>query len=252
MTFRLFLFWLCISLICFAEPIAVTHLEGSTHGFLILRDEAGKAIASGDLMQMVQGEIVKVHAVFRFHDGSVDDEQAVFSQRKTFKVISDHRIQKGPSFPDGMDVKINGVTSEVTYCVCKKGKEEMKTEHVDLPPDLSNGVIFPMLKNMSPKAQETVVSYLVVLSKPRVIKLSVRLEGKDSFSIAGYKYTSTRLGLHAELGGVTGVVAPIIGKQPPETQVWIAYGGVPAFLKTQGPSFIGGPLWTTELANAVW
>ncbi len=203
-------------------------------------------------MEVVRGDIVRVHAVFRFHDGSIDDEQSVFSQRGTLKVISDHRIQKGPSFPDKMDVNINGVTGQVSYCVCKNGREEMKTEHVDLPPDLSNGVIFPMLKNVSPKAKETDVSYLVVISKPRVIKLSIRPEGNDGFSVAGYRYTSTRLGIHAELGGVMGAVAPIIGKQPPETQVWIDFDGVPAFVKAQGPSFIGGPLWTTEVANAVW
>ena len=96
------------------------------------------------------------------------------------------------------------------------------------------------------------MSYLVVVSKPRVIKLVVRPESEDHFSIAGEKHSCTRLGVHPELGGLMGLVAPITGKQPPETQVWITYGLVPAFLKLQGPSYIGGPLWTMEIANAVW
>ncbi len=252
MNLRFLVLLLCLSIAGVAEPIAVTNLEGSSHGFLILRDPSGKPIAGGDVMEVVRGDLVRVHVVYRFRDGSVDDEQTVFSQKKFFKVISDHHVQKGPSFPERMDVKINAATGEVTYCDCKKGKEEMKTEHVDVPPDLANGITFPVLKNVPPKAQETTVSYLVVLAKPRVIKLSIRPEGTDNFSIVGRKYDATRLGIHAELGGVTGVVAPMVGKQPPETQVWIAYGGVPAFMKAQGPSFMGGPLWITEVANAVW
>ncbi len=252
MHLRFLVLLLCSSIAGVSEPVAVTHVEGSTHGFLVLRDPSGKAIAGGDLMEIVRGDLVRVHVVYRFHDGSVDDEQTVFSQKGFFKLISDHHVQKGPSFPERMDVNINATSGEVKYCDCKKGKEEMKTEHVDLPPDLANGITFPVLKNISPKAPETTVSYLVVLSKPRVIKLLIRPEGHDQFSIAGYQYTSTRLGVHVELGGLTGVVAPIIGKEPPETQVWIAYGSVPAFLKSQGPSFMGGPLWITELANAVW
>ena len=32
-----------------------------------------------------------------------------------------------------------------------------------------------------------------------------------------------------ELGGIAGIVAPIIGKQPPDLHVWILGGDAPAF-----------------------
>jgi hypothetical protein len=55
-----------------------------------------------------------------------------------------------------------------------------------------------------------------------------------------------------ELGGLAGVVAPVIGKQPPDTDVWILEGDAPAFLKSQGPQFQDGPIWRIELASPSW
>src|SRR5690242_10632226 len=88
------------------ETIAVRSLEGSQRGFLVLRTLEGKTIAVGDQTQTVRGERVVSRLVFRFKDGSVDDETAVFSQRGNLRLISDHHIQKGPSFPHPMDVSI--------------------------------------------------------------------------------------------------------------------------------------------------
>src|SRR3954447_8546058 len=77
-----------------AEPIAVRYVEGSVHGFLALRTMEGKILAAGDLVQVVRGNRVTSRLVFRFRDGSIDDETAVFSQRGSFRLISDHHIQK--------------------------------------------------------------------------------------------------------------------------------------------------------------
>jgi len=55
-----------------------------------------------------------------------------------------------------------------------------------------------------------------------------------------------------KIGGVAGVVAPLVGKQPPETHVWILEGEAPAFLKFEGPLYEGGPIWRIELTNPTW
>src|SRR6202171_1276853 len=86
-----------------AEPIPVRHLEGTVHGFLALRTEEGRVLAVGDLFQVVRGDRVTSRLLFRFKDGSVDDETAVFSQRGHFQLITDHHIQKGRSFPNPME-----------------------------------------------------------------------------------------------------------------------------------------------------
>ena len=51
---------------------------------------------------------------------------------------------------------------------------------------------------------------------------------------AGHAYKATQYVIKTEIGGVAGVIAPIIGKQPKDIQVWILGGTAPAFLKLEG------------------
>jgi hypothetical protein len=89
--------------------------------------------------------------LFRFKDGSVDDETMVFSQRGTFQLITDHHVQKGPSFPQPMDLSIDVRRGQVMVrSRGKDGKEEVKSEHMDLPSDLVNGLILSIAKNIRP------------------------------------------------------------------------------------------------------
>ena len=86
-----------------AQPVAVKYKEGTVHGFLSLKSADGKVLASGDLIQTVSGDRVNVHLVFRFKDGSLDDEQAVYSQRGTFRLISESPRAKRPIVPKADD-----------------------------------------------------------------------------------------------------------------------------------------------------
>ena len=64
-----------------AEPIPVRYTEGLIHGFLILRAGAGHAVADGDLLQSASGGRVTTRLTFRFRDGSVHDETAIYTQQ---------------------------------------------------------------------------------------------------------------------------------------------------------------------------
>jgi hypothetical protein len=54
------------------------------------------------------------------------------------------------------------------------------------------------------------------------------------------------------VAGVSGVVAPIVVKQPPDTLIWILTGKAPAFVKSESPLYTGGPIWRIELTSPVW
>jgi hypothetical protein len=82
-----------------ADVIPVRHPQGSAHGFLSLKTLDGIRIATGDVTPIVHGDRVTSRVVFRFRDGSIDDDITFSSQRGTFRLISDHHIQRGPSFP---------------------------------------------------------------------------------------------------------------------------------------------------------
>ncbi len=234
------------------EPIAVRFVEGSVQGFLALRTTDGKLLASGDLTQVVHGEHVISHLVFHFKDGSVDDETADFTQHGSFRLISDRHIQKGPIFPKPMDVQVDAASGKVTVRYKDQGREKVEMDQMDLPDDLANGVILNMLKNIPPNAKETKVSWLAATPKPRLVKLSVTPEGETTFRVSGFLHKATRFDLKVEIGGVAGIIAPLVGKEPAHIEVWIAGGAAPAFVKSEGPQYLGGPIWRIELTSPVW
>lgn len=235
-----------------AEPVIVRYPEGSVHGYLALRDLDGKLLAAGNLVQTMQGDQLTSRLTYQFKDGSVDDDTAVFTQRGHFQLVRDHHVQKGPSFPKPTDLTMNVKTGEVTVRYLQDGKEKIDSSHMDLPEDLSNGILLDLAKNLLPGAAETTISYLAATPKPRIIHLSFRPDGTESFRSAGMRNSAQRYRIHVELGGLAGMIVPVIGKEPADSVVWVGSGKVPAFIKSESPLYLGGPLLRTELVGAVW
>ena len=235
-----------------AESIPVRYSEGTTHGFLALRTLEGKLLASGELTEVLHGNQVVSHLVFRFKDGSVDDDTAVFSQRGTFRLISDHHIQKGPSFPHSTNVLIKAATGQVTVRYQDKDREKVTTDHLDLPPDLANGILLNLLKNISPDKKETKVSYVGGAPKPRVVHLSITPDGEERFSVAGARHKATIFRVKVEIGGIAGMIAPLLGKQPSDAKIWVVHEGAPAFVRADEALYVGGPIWSIQGAGPEW
>jgi hypothetical protein len=233
-----------------ADPVSVRYTEGLTHGFLILQTLEGKTIADGQMTQVAQGDRVKQHLIFRFKDGSTHEETTIFSQRGHFRLLSDHLVQRGPSFKIPMETSINASTGQVTVCYTDNGKNEVLTEQLELPSDISNGMIFTLMKNIQPNVPRTTVSMLVTTPKPRLVKLAIVPEGNEPFSIGNFQHKAMRYVLKIEIGGVAGFLADLFGKQPPDTHVWVLGGEAPAFVKSEGPFYAGGPIWRIQLASA--
>jgi hypothetical protein len=248
----LVLFW-ALQPTAHSEPVPVRFVGGTIHGFLELRSENGQVVASGDSFQVVRGNRVTSRTVFHFKDGSIDDETTVFSQRHTFQLISDHRIQKGPSFPHPMEVLIDVQTGQVTvHATGKDGKEEVKNDHLDLPPDLANGMVPVVLQNLLPSSPVTTVSMVVATPKPRLVKLVISNVGDDKCFVAGSSRKAIHYNIKIDLGGVAGVVAPLIGKAPPDIQIWTIGGETTTFARERGPLYAEGPIMTIQLASPTW
>ena len=236
-----------------ADPVPVRHVEGRTHGFLVLRDLEGKILASGDLIQNANGKRVTSELGFHFKDGSLHQETSVFSQRRTFQLLTYHLVQKGPAFKRPIDMSVNVSTGQVTILYTDDdGKEKTITEHLKLPADLANGIVATVLGNIDPKARRTTLSMLVATPKPRLVKLEISPSGEDSFTAGGSAARAIRFDVKVDIGGISGAIAPLIGKQPPDTHIWMVYGKAPSFLKSEGPLYEDGPLWQTELTSPVW
>jgi hypothetical protein len=235
-----------------AEQVAVRHAEGLVHGFLALRNMAGTTLADGELLQVAVGDRVTSRLVFHFKDGSLRDETAVFSQRGRFQLISDHLVQKGPSFPEPLEMTIDRASGRVVVRYTEKdGEQKVADEHMELPSDLANGMILTVLKNVG-NAPPPSLSMVVTTPKPRLVKLPLSVAGAESFSTGGTARKATHYVVKVEIGGVAGLVAPLVGKQPPDSHVWVLGGEAPAFVKSEGPMFQDGPTWRIELVSPVW
>jgi hypothetical protein len=236
-----------------AEPVAVRHAEGLVHGFLSLRSLDGKLIASGDLLQNAKGDRVTTRLVFRFKDGSTHDETAVFTQSGNFRLVSDHLVQKGPTFKQPMDMTIDRESGKVVVKYKNdKGEDKVEDEQMELPDDLANGIIITLLKNLKGDALPESFSFVAATPKPRLVKLKISTAVADPFTTAGTGHKATHYVLKIDIGGIAGVVAPIIGKEPPDQHVWVLEGEAPAFVKSEATLFMGGPLWRMELTSPVW
>lgn len=234
------------------QTVAVRHAEGLVHGFLILRTLDGAPLADGDLIQTSLGDRVTTRLVFHFKDGSIHDETAVYSQRQRFRLITNHLVQKGPTFPQPLDMSIDGSSGRVTVRYADDGEQKVETGRIEVPPDLANGLIITLLQNVQSGAPPTTVSLVAATPKPRLVKLTITASGDEPFSTGGASRTATHYVLKVEIGGLSGLLAPLLGKQPPDSHVWILGGEAPAFVKSEQPLYPGGPLWRIELVSPVW
>lgn len=235
-----------------ATLVPAKHKEGTSHGFLVLHSLDGKLLATGQLIQTIEGERITSEVVFHFRDGSFYDDVTVFSQDGTFRLISDHVRQEGPSFPKPLESYVDAAAGEVRITSLKDSKQKTEQQHVQMPEDACNGLTLVLVKNLSPEEPEITVSLVTTSSKPRVVKLKIHSAGEQAFSAGGARVEATHYVIHTDIGGVEGAVANAVGKQPPDLHYWIVGGKSPAFVKFTGELFEGGPVWNIELAPVRW
>jgi hypothetical protein len=257
MWFRLRLFVVSFSLLCVAlfitsraaaAPIPVRYRQGLLHGFLVLRTMSNRVIADGELIQTTHDDQVTTRLVFHFKDGSIHDETAVYSQQQAFRLLTYHLVQKGRSFPHPVDVQFDTSSGEVKV---QSAGDKASTQRMQLPEDLANGMIPALLENLQPGAQAT-VSMLAATPKVRIVTLAIAPQGEEEFSTGGIARKATHYAVKINIGGVAGVVAPLVGKQPDDIHVWILGGEAPTLIKMEGPLCADCPGWRIEMVAPTW
>jgi hypothetical protein len=236
-----------------AEPVAVRYLEGLTHGFLSLKTLAGRLLGSGDLIQTVRGDRVTSRLVLHYRDGSINDETAIYSQRKELLLLSDHLIQKGPAFKRPLEARMDRSTGMVTVRYTNdKGEQKVEEERMDFPPDLANGIMLALTKNIRPEALPESVSLIALTPKPQLVKVKFASAGLEPFSFSGSRRRANHYVLTIDIGGLTGLAAKVFDKQPPDSHVWILGGDAPAFVRAETPLAAGQEPSVLELSSPVW
>ncbi len=244
------LFLLAWAVFAHAQAVPVRHVDGRLHGFVVLRSEDGREIGFGEATQWVHGSRVTYRMVYRFHDGSLDDETAIFTQNHTFQLVSDHHIQRGLFFPKPLDLTIEAGGRVTSRTVDGSGKPRVEVRQMDLPPGLVNGYLCSVLANLSPDAPVAKLAMVSPTEEPRLIHLDVSSDGQAGVSIAGARREAAVFRLKSELGGVAGVVAPLLGRQPADIVVWVLQGEAPAVVRATGQLTDDTPVIAIEMAGA--
>ena len=239
-----------------AAPVEVKHWEGVAHGFLALRTLEGVPLAEGDLIETTAptsgGNRVTTRLTLRFKDGSVHDETTVYAQRKTFQFVSNHVVQKGPAFKRPIESTIDRERQVTVRYSDEDGKEKQ-----------SRGTPRPATRPRQRDDHRDAQEHLPSDAEDD------RVDGRDHAEAAAGEagahprrtgaLLDRRLGAqgHAlrvkvKVPGVTGAVASLLGKIPPDSHIWLLAGEAPTFVKAELPLFPEGPVWRLELVSPVW
>ena len=248
---RLFALYLAAALpvAAAAAPVASRRPQEPMHRAFLLRDASGKVLAHGEEIATIQGNLVHSRLTFRFQDGSLDDEQTVFLQDKVFHLISDHHVQKGPSFPTPVDLTVDVPSGTVTWHDKHFGHDVTKSQHLSLPDDVANGIMPLLVENFPPGAQEMRVSWVAIAMKPLIVDISVKPHGTEEVDPPGGHEQANEYILHPELHGFVGFLAPLVNKTPGDIHIWVSDDKLPSFARLKGPFYQGAPDWTVEPAG---
>ena len=77
-------------------------------------------------------------------------------------------------------------------------------------------------------------------------------KSEDRVLLGGRAEHAARFLVKLDIGGLSGVVASLIGKRPPDLRYWMMTGEVPAFVRFEGAMFLNGPVWRLELTTIQW
>ena len=87
-----------------------------------------------------------------------------------------------------------GVSGQVTVRYSTEhGEQKVESEHIDVPSDLSNGMIDAAEERLAQKAPPKTLSLIAATPKPRLVKLAVTAAGQERFSTGGSNSVSPRI-----------------------------------------------------------
>jgi hypothetical protein len=172
-----------------------------------------------------------------------------FSQQQVFTMVAYRLVQRGPSFPEAVDVSLDRKTALYTARSTSKGKEAVSSGRIELPPDVYNGMVAMLLKNLPPGRSET-VHVIAFTPTPRLIQVELVLVGNQRVLVDDQTRQAVLYAVKPKLGAVLGFFAAVLGKTPADHACIILAQDVPAFVRCDGPLFLNGPIWRIELTTA--
>lgn len=240
------LFPLCA--VASSDAMAVRQLQRPFQQTMTVRADNGSVVAKGDFSQTVVGDTVTMHLMYRFLDGSTDEETTVYRQHGSFQLLRDHHVQQGPFFSKPFDFLVDASAKTTTsLSISSDGAVNVNTHDAKLPSDLANGFIGTLLLNSSSGTKAFTTTMMVPFNGGRLVHLRVSRDREQTFSTGGKNMKATVYRVHPDLGGFIGILAGLLGLKPKDVMVWISQGDDPVVIRTVGQLGGYGPIVSADV-----
>ncbi|WP_446743541.1 hypothetical protein [Silvibacterium acidisoli] len=235
--------WALLGAVAHADPMVVRRLQRPFRQTMVVRSEGGSILANGEFSQTVEGDMVTMHLIYHFLDGSMDEETTTYRQQNTFQLVRDHHVQQGPFFTRPFDFEVDADAKTATsWTTDSNGAVNINTRDMRLPPDLANGFIGSLLLNAAENTKAFNTEMVVPFNGGRLVRLRVSRENGLSLVSDGKNLKVTVYRIHPNLGGFIGVLAGLLGLKPKDVNVWITQGDEPVVIRTIGQLGGYGPV----------
>ena len=116
-----------------------------------------------------------------------------------------------------LEMRVDARSGTVTVAYTKNGDRKTVRKHLDLPPDLANGLVPTLLKNVDPARPPKSLPLVVATPRePRLISLSLEAAIRRRIAAGGARRAAFEFTLVPQIGGVEGWLAPLVGKTAAE------------------------------------
>ena len=216
-----------------ALPVELRYPQGDLHGFPSMSDDKGNLIADGELTQKQEGDRLLVHAVWRFKDGRVAEEDDVLLMRPELSQESFLWVERR-----GKDelrrAEVDFRTGKASVSHRENGKRKTWDEKLDLPrgkafTGYSTALAASQLRDaLSDKDARRTLTFVAFTPKPRTVELEISRAPGSRIRAAGRELPADRYTLHPKIPFPLSIAA-----HAPDSYLWFTHASPPGLLRAE-------------------
>jgi hypothetical protein len=210
----------------------VPEVEGSFHGYPILRDEQGRKLADGEFLQWIEKDLLRIKNTYDFGGDHRVEETADFRLPALIQEHWSWRELRAAALQREYRVDLKSGQARAQ----KWEKNEMKQwrEQLDVEPGRTfAGVGFTVaIKSLRPRLLrgETVELRAVGFTpKPRLVTVKVSHGGLDRMVMSGRTVTGDRFVIKPKIPAIAKLII-----EAPDTRIWLTHPAPGGFLRWEG------------------
>jgi hypothetical protein len=216
-----------------AGAVQLRYPQADLHGFPSMQNEAGELIADGELTQRKQGARLIVHATWRFRDGRVVVEDAVFALRPELAQQSFRWVERrGETELRRFEVDFR---SRKAHAQKLEGKERKRWDDtLDLQPGKAFAgygtalAVSQLRDSLAAKDAVAELTFIAFTPEPRTVTLEVSRRQGERVRVAGRELGADLYTLHPR------IPFPIsIFVHAKDARLWFTHGAPPALLRAE-------------------